>query len=407
MKNSQHEHPDASRDPICYKENWLPAFAGMFVCAAILVFSTASHAATPPQTEQELAKIQDDLNIKRQKDSELKKQLDITESELSDLRTKLVNAAREQEKSEDALLNFNQKLETLQKAEAQQRAELDQQKKYMEEVLVALLRMARTPSELMIIRPEKPVDNIRSAILLREALPHYAQEAQRLSGQLDKLQLTREDILDKEAAIKEAQKTFSLKQDELNKLLAQRQAWLNATQSQRSDLQQQILSLSQQAQNVQDLIQKVATASIAVSQKLAQKLRKGGRIAFMTPAKGKILYGFGDADDVGSASRGLTMRVRGGEMIVAPADGQVVFAGPFKGYGNILIIRHGDDYHSFLAGFGRLDSAVGQVVNAGEPLGRSVTEQGANAQLYYELRYKGAPVNPAQYIRATNVATNP
>ncbi|MBY0428910.1 MAG: peptidoglycan DD-metalloendopeptidase family protein, partial [Alphaproteobacteria bacterium] len=126
-----------------------------------------------------------------------------------------------------------------------------------------------------------------------------------------------------------------------------------------------------------------------------------------SPAKGKILYGFGDADDVGSASRGLTMRVRGGEMIVAPADGQVVFAGPFKGYGNILIIRHGDDYHSFLAGFGRLDSAVGQVVNAGEPLGRSSMEQGTNAQLYFELRYKGAPVNPAQYIRVTNVATNP
>ncbi len=373
----------------------------LFFCLAGLC--TPSHATTPPQTEEDLAKIQDALTAKRQKDNELKKQLDITESELSDLRAKLVSAAREQENSEDTLLNYHQKLQTLQRLEAQQRAEMNQQKKHMEQVLAALLRMARTPSELMIIRPEKPADNIRSAILLREALPHYAEEAQRLGTQIDKLQLTREDILDKEAAIKEAQKTFAVKQEELNKLLAQRQAWLNATQSQRSDLQQQISALSQQAQNVQDLMQKVATASIA----LPQKLRKGGRIAFSAPAKGKILYGFGDADDVGSASRGLTMRVRGGDMIVAPADGQVVFAGPFKGYGNILIIRHGDDYHSFLAGFGRLDSAVGQVVNAGEPLGRSSMEQGTNAQLYFELRYRGAPVNPAQYIRVTNVATNP
>ncbi|MDX1923555.1 MAG: peptidoglycan DD-metalloendopeptidase family protein [Alphaproteobacteria bacterium] len=365
----------------------------------ILGISVPVHAAIPP----ELEKLQQDLNAKRARDAELKKQLDTTESELADLRAKLVSAAREQENSEDILMNYHQKLETLQRAESQQQAELNQQKRHMEEVLTALLRMARTPSELMIIRPEKPVDNIRSAILLREALPQYALEAQRLSTQIDKLQITRADILDKEAALKDAQKTFASKQDELNKLLNQRQAWLKATESQRGDLQAQIADLTKEAQNVQDLVQKVTSSGIIP---VPQKLKKGGHVAFMAPAKGKILYGFGDADDVGAASRGLTMRVRGGEMIVAPADGQVVFAGPFKGYGNILIIRHGDDYHSFLAGFGRLDSAVGQVVNAGEPLGRSSMEQGNNTQLYFELRYKGAPINPAQYVKVTNVATN-
>ncbi len=365
----------------------------------ILLCANPVRAAIPP----ELEKLKQDLNAKRAKDAELKKQLDTTESELSDLRAKLVSAAREQENSEDILLNYHQKLETLQRAETQQQADLNQQKRHMEEVLVALLRMARTPSELMIIRPEKPVDNIRSAILLREALPQYALEAQRLSAQLDKLQITRADILDKQAALQDAQKTFASKQDELNKLLNQRQAWLKATESQRGDLQAQIADLTKEAQNVQDLVQKVTSSGIIP---VPQKLKKGGHVAFMAPAKGKILYGFGDADDVGSSSRGLTMRVRGGEMIVAPADGQVVFAGPFKGYGNILIIRHGDDYHSFLAGFGRLDSAVGQVVNAGEPLGRSSMEQGNNTQLYFELRYKGAPINPAQYVKVTNVATN-
>ncbi len=375
--------------------NYVP----LIILFCMLGFSVPVNAAIPP----ELAKLQEDLNLKRQKDAELKKQLDTTETELSDLRAKLVSAAREQENSEDILLNYHKKLETLQRAETQQQADLDKQRKHMEEVLVALLRMARTPAELMIIRPEKPVDNIRSAILLREALPQYALEAQRLSSQLDRLQITRADILDKQAALKDAQKTFASKQDELNKLLNQRQAWLKATESQRGDLQAQIAELTKEAQNVQDLVQKVTSSGIIP---VPQKLKKSGHVAFTAPAKGKILYAFGDADDVGSSSRGLTMRVRGGEMIVAPADGQVVFAGPFKGYGNILIIRHGDDYHSFLAGFGRLDSAVGQVVNAGEPLGRSSMEQGNNTQVYFELRYKGAPINPAQYVKVTNVAAN-
>jgi septal ring factor EnvC (AmiA/AmiB activator) len=118
-------------------------------------------------------------------------------------------------------------------------------------------------------------------------------------------------------------------------------------------------------------------------------------VAFSAPVKGRLVYGFGDPDDVGSDSRGMMMKVRSGDIIVAPADGQVVFAGPFKGYGNILILRHNDDYHSFLAGFGRVDTAVGQVVNAGEPLGRAPSDKNG-AQVYFELRYRGSPVDPSR-----------
>ncbi|MBI3419013.1 MAG: peptidoglycan DD-metalloendopeptidase family protein, partial [Proteobacteria bacterium] len=129
-----------------------------------------------------------------------------------------------------------------------------------------------------------------------------------------------------------------------------------------------------------------------------------GPLLFITPVKGRLVYGFGDPDEVGTDSRGLTLKVRAGDRIVAPADGQVVFAGPFKGYGNILILRHNDDYHSFLAGFGRLDAAVGQVVNAGEPLGRAPMEKGGSVQVYFELRYRGAPIDPMRRISSTALA---
>jgi septal ring factor EnvC (AmiA/AmiB activator) len=98
------------------------------------------------------------------------------------------------------------------------------------------------------------------------------------------------------------------------------------------------------------------------------------------------------------------LNVKAGDMVVAPADGQVVFAGPFKGYGNILILRHNEDYHSFLAGFGRVDAAVGQVVNAGEPLGRASSDKG-QAQIYFELRYRNSPVDPMRRISSA-VATS-
>jgi len=76
-----------------------------------------------------------------------------------------------------------------------------------------------------------------------------------------------------------------------------------------------------------------------------------------------------------------------------------MFAGPFKGYGQILIIDHGGGYHSLLAGIEQIEASVGQRVVAGEPVG--VMKSGeANASLYLELRRQGQPINPLPWLVA-------
>jgi septal ring factor EnvC (AmiA/AmiB activator) len=350
---------------------------------------------------KDIAQIKKNLESTQKQENALSEEVDKGEGELQQLRRNLVKAAREQANSEDVLVSLHKRLENLQDKQEQQRKELSQQQAKLAEILAALLRVARTPPEALITSPNRPVDTMRSAILMRAALPHYKKEAERLTGQLDDLEKTRADIQERQKELQDAQKNFGDKQDELNKLLAARENWLKATESQRAELKKQIANLSREAQNVQDLMQKVALSPI----KIPNRMTKKGVPNFVAPAKGRLLYAYGATDDVGSPSRGITMRVKGGDMIVAPADGQVVFAGPFRGYGNILILRHGDDYHSFMAGFGRLDATVGQVVNAGEPLGSTSLEQGTQAQFYYELRHRGAPVDPSQHIQITNVAT--
>ena len=78
--------------------------------------------------------------------------------------------------------------------------------------------------------------------------------------------------------------------------------------------------------------------------------------------------------------------------MVAPRGGTIVFAGPFKGYGLILIVEHGNGYHSLIAGLGRIDTAVGRKVAGGEPL--AVMPPDGNPDLYFELRRNGQPINP-------------
>jgi septal ring factor EnvC (AmiA/AmiB activator) len=112
----------------------------------------------------------------------------------------------------------------------------------------------------------------------------------------------------------------------------------------------------------------------------------------VVPAAGEIVTGFVD-----SSSKGLTFATRPGAEVVAPFDGRVVFAGAFRGYGQILIIGHGDGYHSLVAGLDRIDSSVGQWLVAGEPIGRMSTNE-AKPRLYLELRHNGQPINPLPWL---------
>src|SRR5262249_53461086 len=136
-----------------------------------------------------------------------------------------------------------------------------------------------------------------------------------------------------------------------------------------------------------------------------------GQMAY--PARGRIVVGFGQASEGGQPNRGLVIETRADAQVIAPYDGQVVFAGPFRGYGRILIIEHAGGYHSLLAGLGRIDVAVGHVVALGEPI--AITSGGdpggspdfgsagiTGPVLYLELRRHGQPINPVPWLATSN-----
>ncbi|MEC7395571.1 MAG: peptidoglycan DD-metalloendopeptidase family protein, partial [Pseudomonadota bacterium] len=129
--------------------------------------------------------------------------------------------------------------------------------------------------------------------------------------------------------------------------------------------------------------------------------RNPARGSMNQPAQGRVIEGFGQDTGTGSSAKGATFRTRYRAQVVAPFDGKVVFVGPFKGYGQILIIQHGDAYHTLLAGMQRVDATLGQRLLAGEPIGIMGTQEDG-ARLYVEVRRKGQPVNPLPWFTAAN-----
>jgi septal ring factor EnvC (AmiA/AmiB activator) len=119
----------------------------------------------------------------------------------------------------------------------------------------------------------------------------------------------------------------------------------------------------------------------------------------LRPARGEIAAKFGQRTDAFGEGKGLVIATRAGAQVVTPFDGQIVFEGPFRSYGQILIIEHRDGYHTVLAGLAHVDVVVGQWLKAGEPVGAMIETTPGRPQLYVELRRSGQPFDPAPWFK--------
>ncbi|MBU2533136.1 MAG: peptidoglycan DD-metalloendopeptidase family protein [Alphaproteobacteria bacterium] len=126
------------------------------------------------------------------------------------------------------------------------------------------------------------------------------------------------------------------------------------------------------------------------------------------PAAGLLETQFGEQTKFGGRSKGIVIRTRPGAQITSPADGWVVYAGKFRTYGQLLIIKAGEGYHVLLAGLSRIDVQSGQFVLAAEPVGtmKSAPNQRAtdhdSPRLYVEFRKEGRPINPRPWWSASS-----
>jgi len=121
-----------------------------------------------------------------------------------------------------------------------------------------------------------------------------------------------------------------------------------------------------------------------------------GLSAYVMPVAGKLVAGFGEVRQGAPSSRGIVVTARQGAQIVSPGAGRVAFAGPFRGFGTIVIVEHPGGWTSLVTGLAQLDIAVGDNLVAGSPLGIAGAGQ---PQVALELRRNGQPVNPLEYIK--------
>jgi septal ring factor EnvC (AmiA/AmiB activator) len=342
----------------------------------------------------------------------------------------LIQAAKTERKLSEEAAQIEERIETLAEQEIELRRSLAERRGVLAEVLGALQRMGLNPPPAILVRPEDALSSVRSAILLGSVVPEMRAETEILVADLKELArlsatiaAERDKLLETVAEQVAEKERLAQIIAEKSKLLAQSQETLDAERQRAGELAAKASSLRELITTLEDEIEKAREAETASAtpipeQPVPEENRLAGPVPFESlvgkvslPASGRIGLHFGEADGAGGTMFGDIVTTQSGAIVTAPADGSVLYAGPFRSYGQLLILNAGDGYHIVLAGMGRISVSLGQSVLAGEPVGTmgearlasavALVDGNAEPELYVEFRKNGKPVDPTPWWAET------
>ena len=444
------------------------ALAPAALLLAALMLAPGPARAT--DAERKLEALRSSVEAERARVTELRGKSEALARDLETMRGQSIIAARAAQESESALSELELKAMALDQQEQTYLEALRNRRAQLAVRLAAIERISVFPPEAALALPQSPVDTVRSALLLKTAVPIIEARAASLKFELDRLARVRAALVTQRRAIAEAKVRLEEHRSEVAAAVEHERELYGRTEAAAQSGETKIAELTAEAKDLRDLLDRIEAAERARAEALARvrppvppsakprgataapaRLVTAGPVALAPrasataaqppgtapsvvregpetlaavppaasqpgergtiirsfaaahglitlPARGPIVRSFGEGGS-GVTNKGIVIRTRPAAQIVAPFDGKVVFAGEFRGYGEILIIQHSEGYHTLLSGLSRIDAVTGQLVLAGEPVGAMGQSEGGNGpELYVELRRNGRPIDPLPWL---------
>jgi murein hydrolase activator len=401
--------------------------------AAPLPRATAQVTTAAPQpaapSDADIQKREQELEAAREQqknaaEQQQKLQADIAAigQDRSKLNQQLIDVAAQVRDVETKISNAEARLRPLDTREQGIKSSLDSRRAEITEVLAALQRAGRRTPPALLVRPEDALKSLRTAMLLGSVVPELHARAEKLAGDLGELIALRETISAERDRLAADRDKLTSDQTRLSALVNERQRQQSASK-QVDDLQSLIAKMEQDSKAAA----KAAAAASAqgtpanVDGKpnlaaLKDPSRMSPAVAFASakgmlpfPVNGSKIRDFGGSDGAGGVEKGISLAARPGAQVTSPCDGWVVYAGPFRSYGQLLILNAGGGYHVLIAGMERISVNIGQFVLTGEPvatMGKTsqvasiIAASASQPVLYIEFRKDGTPIDPGPWWAA-------
>jgi murein hydrolase activator len=388
------------------------------------------------QHDQELDAARAQERASAEAQAKLRHEIDALGDDRRALNQQLIDTAGRVRDIEASIAATQARLKPLDDREGTLRKSLDERRAAIVEILAALQRAGHQPPPALVVAPEDALQSVRTAIMLGTLLPDMRAEADAIAGDLNDLVHVRKAVDAEHGRLARDLDGLAREQLRLNVLIDERQQKQAATEQQLDTERARAADLAHQVDNLKDLIAKLessldttARSAHAEARSIEEDatrpdlaaLKDPGRlspaVAFAStrghlrlPVNGVKIRDFGTPDGAGGTLRGESLATHPGAQITSPCDGWIVYAGPFRSYGQLLILNAGGGYHVLLAGMERISVDIGQFVLTGEPVavmggGAQVSAAAATKSrqpvLYVEFRKDGAPIDPSPWW-ATN-----
>lgn len=353
------------------------------------------------KTEQQVNELKEEIAAQSQaleglgqREQEILNDLDAVQREMAEVKSELARLREEKEAVGRAVAETQKRIEAL-------RSQLDAKREYAERRLVALYKIRRL-GELNLLVSAESMQELISRKAFLEKILDYDQSV--VSGLLEK-QAKLNSML---AALNEhKQREARLERDHqrmleaLDKNRAERERLLAAIRDRKENRMVTLKYLKDQAERLEETLERLEKKTEFQPEK--ERSFTAYRGLLKMPVDGKIVSRYGKYIEPRSGApnfrNGIEIGSRPGTPVKAVFDGQAIYADWLKGYGNVVIIAHGEDYHTVYAHAQEVFLHRGESVAEGDVIA-TVGDSGtlSGAALYFEIRHDGDPINPMEWI---------
>jgi septal ring factor EnvC (AmiA/AmiB activator) len=291
-----------------------------------------------------------------------------------------------------------------------QNARLAEKQQPIVRLTAALQILARRPTALALVQPGSISDAVHMRAVLGTVMPVIQERTAGLRTELARSRQLRQAAEQAAASLRDSRAQLASRQQELRRMETAKRLASRDYQANAGLEADRAVALGEQARDIVDLMNQLAVAS-EVGSALAnlpgpvprpsqpgaagapapeRATANAGLPPYRLPVVGALVTGMGELSDSGVRARGLTIATQPGAQVVAPTAGRVAFAGHYRGYGQIVIIDHGQGWTTLITGLTHLSVDVGASVGQGDPIG---TAGAPRPTVTIELRRNGRPVD--------------
>jgi len=379
------------------------AFAPVLILLALAAVVPASAQDTSRQqaeARQQLAELRSKMQALAREQAQTAAHRDSANAALARQANALADAGRALHEADAALAAKQQELEQLQ----QQRGELQQRLAGQRAAIADLLRATYTlgrGTDLRLLLGDQDLAQITRALAYSKYFQQdRAARVARLMEELGHLQQLEADITAEQQALAASRAERAGKAQVLVAQRSAQQKLVAQANAKYKDEAQRLAAMKQNAQSLDQLVDKLQRAIEEAAREAARKARPSpaapGRSGGKADIRGNLPWPAAGA--VVNYGNGVLIKAAGGSEVHAVARGRVVYAAFLRGYGMLIILNHGDGWMSMYGNNESLLHGVGDQVEAGQALGTATPPTGINTGVYFELRQGNKPVDPRGWL---------